>query len=145
VLDPSCPQRGGVEADLTVTKVGEEEWYLVTGGATKTRDVRTILHGLEEGGFTLTTAAPDDVSKGGVRLADVSADYSLLSVQGPLSHTILKPLVSCGGLDDLASFPFSTARLVEIAGVPGVRCLRLTFVGELGFELHVPSSAGDAV
>lgn len=49
-----------------------------------------------------------------------------------------------GQIDDLASFSFSSAREVTFAGVPGVRCLRLTFVGELGFELHVPSSGAAA-
>lgn len=130
---PLCNGNGGVEADLTVTKVAPNKWYLVTGGATKTRDLRWICEALEVGGF--------GGSSGGVALSDISDDITLLSVQGPWSHELLRPLVANAALDDLDSFEFSTAREVTFAGVEGVRCLRLTFVGELGFEMHMPSHA----
>ena len=78
---------------------------------------------------------------GGVTLQDLSDEITLLSVQGPLSQALLAPLVGGGALDDLGSFGFSTAKEVSIAGVRGIRLIRLTFVGELGFELHMPSAA----
>ena len=127
---PLCNAHGGVEADLTVTKVDENSWYLVTGGATMSRDKRWMLHALEAGGYTA----------GDVHLNDMSADITLLSVQGPRSHELLAPLTAGGALDDLESFAFSSARDITFANVPNVRCLRLTFVGELGFELHLPAS-----
>lgn len=133
---PLCNGNGGVEADLTVTKVGENEWYLVTGGATKSRDVRWMHEALEAGGFGGKT--------GGVTLTDLSDAVTLLSVQGPYSHALLKPLVGSGAIDDLDTFAFSTARDVTFAGIDGVRCLRLTFMGELGFELHLPAHSAAA-
>lgn len=72
-------------------------------------------------------------------LTNLSDAVTLLSVQGPRSHELLKPLVANGAIDDLHSFAFSSAREITFAGVPSVRCLRLTFVGELGFELHLPA------
>lgn len=93
--------------------------------------MRWILDALDVGGF--------GGHDGGVALTNVSDDVTLLSVQGPLSHQLLQPLVEGPELDDLDSFGFSTACEITFAGVPGVRCLRLTFVGELGFELHLPA------
>ena len=133
---PLCNAHGGVEADLTVTKLAPNAWYVVTGGATQSRDVRWIMEALEAGGF--------GGRDGGVTLTNMSDDVTLLSVQGPLSHRLVAPLVHGGAIDDLAAFSFSTARDVTLAGVEGVRCLRLTFVGELGFELHLPSASAPA-
>ncbi|KAL1499137.1 hypothetical protein AB1Y20_013648 [Prymnesium parvum] len=127
---PLCNSRGGVEADVTATRLGANRWYVVTGGGTFSHDVRWLHAALEAGGF----GAAD------VSLDDVSDAYTLLSVQGPKSHELLAPLVGGGAIDDLRAFDFSTARHVSFAGIGGVRCLRLTFVGELGFELHVPSA-----
>lgn len=140
---PLCNANGGVEADLTVTKLGENKWYLVTGGATQSHDVRWMLEAMEAGGFGGSGGGHGDGDRG-VKLHNMSDDITLLSVQGPKSHELLRPLVADGGIDDLDAFGFSTARTVMFAGVPGVRCLRLTFMGELGFELHLPSHAAAA-
>jgi glycine cleavage system aminomethyltransferase T len=88
--------------------------YLVTGGATVSRDKRWVLEALEAGGF----------HHGDVYLADRSDELTMLSVQGPYSHRLLQPLVSCGALDDLDAFDFSTARTITFAGVEGVTCAR---------------------
>ena len=149
-----------------MTRVAEDEWYIVTGGATASRDVRWILHALEEGGYSgAGRGAGGDGGGGsggggggeggggsggggggggGITLTDRSDDITILSVQGPRSHELLAPLVSDNAIGDLSSFAFSTAREVTFAGLAGVRCLRLTFVGELGFELHLPSSGAAA-
>ena len=125
-----CDANGGVEADLTMTKLSDTAFYVVSGGATKTKDLAWIE----------ARAAAFDV-----RVDDVSDDFGVLSVQGPRSRQVLAPLVG-GLLDDLATFPFSTAKTdATIAGVAGCKLLRLTFVGELGFELHVPRAGCDAV
>jgi len=138
VYTPLCNGRGGVEADLTVTKLdGGRGWYICTGGATASRDALWMYRAIEAGGFSL--------GGGGLAMHNVSDAYTLLSVQGPLSRTLLAPLVTCGTLDDLSAFAFSSMRELTVAGVPHVRCLRLTFVGELGFELHIPSTHAPTV
>ena len=138
IYTPLCNAHGGVEADLTVSKLeGERGWYICTGGATQSRDRRWIARALEEGGYGL--------GSGKVNLHDCSDDLTLLSVQGPLSRRLLAPLVSDGALDNLSAFPFSSMRELSVAGVSGVRCLRLTFVGELGFELHMPAEHAPSV
>ncbi|EOD39470.1 sarcosine dehydrogenase [Emiliania huxleyi CCMP1516] len=135
VYTPLCNARGGVEADVTVTRLADNRWYMCTGGATASHDLRWIESALDEGGFG-----------GGVSVADISDELTLLSVQGPLSHQLLAPLVGGGAIDDLSAFPFSTAREgLTVAGVPDVRLLRLTFVGELGFELHMPAGGAPQV
>lgn len=130
---PLCNANGGVEADVTVTKLASNEWYMCTGGSTCTHDRRWIDHALSVGGY--------GGADGGVTLHDLSEEITLLSVQGPLSQALLAPLVGGGALDNLGSFGFSTAKEVSVAGVRGIRLIRLTFVGELGFELHMPSAA----
>jgi len=134
---PLCNAFGGVEADVTVSCLAANRWYMCTGGSTASHDRRWIEEALEAGGF--------GGANGGVKLHDVSEAVTLLSVQGPLSHRLLAPLVANGAIDDLESFAFSTAREVSVAGVDGVRLIRLTFVGELGFELHMPASGARKV
>lgn len=139
---PLCNADGGVEADLTVTRIADGLLYFVAGGSTCSRDAHWIRSHLAR--------------FGNVALIDRSDEYSVISVQGPHSRRILAPLVAGAKLGpetleepsfDLDSvIPFSTAlQDVDVAGVPGVRILRLTFVGELGFELHVPVSGAPSV
>ena len=125
---PLCNARGGVEADLTVTRLPDDSgYYIAAGGSTMTKDFEWISRILEDQGFD-------------VLLTDASADFAMISVQGPHSRSLLAPLITYG--DQVLSadvMPFSTGNQLSIAGVDNVLCLRLTFVGELGFELHVPS------
>lgn len=123
---PLCNAFGGVEADLTVTRLASGSLYFVSGGSTCSRDAEWIKS---------NTAAFD------CELVDRSSEFAVLSVQGPQSRDLLRPLVE--GVDDL-SFSCALENLT-VAGVQGVRCLRLTFVGELGFELHVPAAGATTV
>jgi sarcosine dehydrogenase len=113
--------RGGIECDLTVSRLSEEEYYVVTGTGFATHDfdwiTRSIPVGLD------------------ARLVDVTSAYAVLSVMGPLSRDVLQALTG----DDLsnAAFPFGRVRRITLAGAP-VLALRVTYVGELGFELHIP-------
>ncbi len=121
---PLCNARGGVEADLTFTRLYDGAgWYIAAGGNTATKDLAWIRRVLDDGGFD-------------AHVRDESAARALLTVQGPRSRELLASLVD-GGAARLAdeAFPFSTCRELVIAGHP-VRCLRLTFVGELGFEVR---------
>eukprot|EP00977_Amphora_coffeiformis_P024538 scaffold16127_cov186-Amphora_coffeaeformis.AAC.1 len=126
---PLCNERGGVEADLTVTRLPDGTgYYFAAGGNTATKDFQWISRQLEKHEFD-------------AQLVDMSDDLCMLSVQGPHSKALLSPLVTQGSIDDQA---FSTCQEIVLAGVK-MHCLRLTFVGELGFELHIPSSEAKAV
>lgn len=121
-----CNQRGGVEADLTVTKLSDEKFYIAAGGTTFTHDWRWISSELEKSGYKAS-------------LRDASDDYCMISVQGPYSQRLLRGLVDAP-FDDDEFLPFSWCREVKVAG-KDLMMLRLTFVGELGYELHVPSDS----
>ena len=113
--------RGGIESDFTAARITQDEYYLVCGTGAATRDLdwlrRHIPHGMD------------------ARLVDVTSMYSTLSLMGPQARLVLEKLTR----DDVsnAAFPFGTWRTLHIAGAP-VRALRVTYVGELGWELHIP-------
>jgi 4-methylaminobutanoate oxidase (formaldehyde-forming) len=112
--------RGGIEADLTVARLSDDLFYIVTGTGFRTHDFGWIADHLPGDGVTLT---------------DVTEDWGTLSLMGPASRAILQAVTA----DDVsdAAFPFGHVRTLAIAGTP-VRALRVTYVGELGWELHVP-------
>merc|ERR1712008_326168 len=120
-----CNQRGGVEADLTVTKLAEDSFYIAAGGSTFTHDWRWISTELEKSGYKAT-------------LRDASDEYCMISVQGPYSRKLLAGLVDIP-LENEA-FGFSTCQHAKLKGHE-LMIFRLTFIGELGFELHVPSNS----
>lgn len=113
--------RGGIECDLTVTRTGEEEFYLVTGTGFATHDLDWIRSNI--------SASCD------ARIEDVTTAWAVLSLMGPKAREVLQPLVR----DDIsnAAFPFGRMRELAICGAM-VRALRVSYVGELGWELHVP-------
>jgi 4-methylaminobutanoate oxidase (formaldehyde-forming) len=114
--------RGGIECDLTVTRLAEDCWYIVTGTGFATHDFHWILRNLPDGAD--------------VRLQDVTSAWAVLPLMGPRARTVLKQVAE-GDVSN-AGLPFGGWRALRIAGAP-VRALRITYVGELGFELHVPS------
>lgn len=136
---PLCNKNGGVEADLTVTKLGTSDidsagnhrYYFAAGGSTATKDWEWIVTTLEQRGY----------SRDDIILEDMSEDLSIISVQGPHSRNLLQRLLPKDGKLDLSDnemFPFSTARSnLSLNGIPVEFILRLTFVGEVGYELHV--------
>ena len=118
-------RRGGIESDFTVTRWGEDRFLIVTGTAFGNHDLGWIRQ-----------HAPED---GSVQLRDITAARACLGLWGPLAREILAPLTR----DDLsdAAFPYLTAREITIGSVP-VLALRVTYVGELGWELYPPSEYG---
>ena len=120
--------RGGIEADLTVTRVGEDRFRIVTGTASGGRDLAWIRRHL-----------PDD---GSALAEDVTGARSCLCLWGPRSRDILGALTDV----DLSNegFPFLRARELTVAAVP-VLAQRITFVGELGWELYCPTEYGLAL
>ncbi len=117
--------RGGIEADFTVTRTSEDAFLIVTGTAFGTRDLAWIRR-----------HAPRD---GSVRVADVTGQYACLALWGPRSAELLGGLTT-DGLD----FPYLTSRETTVGDVP-VRALRVTFTGELGWELYCSSEYGAAL
>ncbi|MFZ2017401.1 MAG: FAD-dependent oxidoreductase [Methyloceanibacter sp.] len=113
--------RGGIECDLTVAKLSPTEYYIVTGTGFATHDYDWISRSI-----------PDGLD---ARLIDVTSSYAVLSLMGPRSRDVIQSLSG----DDFsnAGFPFGRVRRVTAAGAP-VLALRVTYVGELGWELHVP-------
>jgi sarcosine dehydrogenase len=114
-------RRGGIESDLTVTRVAEEEFYLVTGTGFATHDYDWIRRNI-----------PADCD---ARIDDVTSAWAVLSLMGPKSRDLLQSIVR----EDLSDTTFAFASMQELA-IDGalVRALRVSYVGELGWELHVP-------
>jgi len=114
--------RGGIQCDLTVAHVAHDEFYLVTGTGFATHDLDWIRSGI--------TASGADA-----QLFDVTSAWAVLTLMGPRSRDILSSVTD----HDLSNeaFPFGTWQTVGISGAP-VRALRITYMGELGWELHLP-------
>jgi len=121
VLTQMCTPKGGVECDVTLTRLAEETFYVVSAAATETHDHAWIERHL-----------PDD---GSVRLENVSAGYGVLTLSGPRSRELLQSLADADCSRE--AFPFFTALDLHVRMAP-VRALRLSYVGELGYELHHP-------
>ncbi len=120
--------RGGIQCDLTVARVADDEFYIVTGTGFATHDFNWIRRN--------TPAGLD------ARLTDITESRTVLSLMGPNSRAILR--AATGADLSNAAFPFATMQDVAIAGSP-LRALRITYMGELGWELHVPVEHAAAV
>ncbi|MGZ6294855.1 MAG: GcvT family protein [Candidatus Limnocylindrales bacterium] len=118
-------RRGGIECDFTVTRLAEERFLIVTGTAFGNHDLGWLRR-----------HAPED---GSVQVADVTSARACLGLWGPAAREILRPLTR----DDLsnAAFPYLTAREITLGSVP-LLALRVTYVGELGWELYPPAEYG---
>ncbi len=117
-----CNERGGIEADLTFVRLDENRFYMVTGSAFGVRDTAWITRHL-----------PAD---GSVTLQDLTSARATINLAGPLSRRILEK-VADGDVGN-AAFPYMTARSLRIGYAP-VLALRVTYLGELGWELHLPT------
>jgi sarcosine dehydrogenase len=120
--------RGGIEADLTVARLDEDKFYIVTGTGFRTHDFGWIRDHI---GDRLDAT-----------LTDVTEEFGTLSLMGPRARDVLVAVTKADVSN--AAFPFGHVREIEIAGTT-VRALRVTYVGELGWELHVPIGAAGAV
>ncbi|MFN0191276.1 MAG: FAD-dependent oxidoreductase, partial [Aestuariivirga sp.] len=116
-----CNQRGGIEADLTVTRLGQDRFLVVTGAVPQTRDLAWLKRHAE--------------GKACVAV-DVTSGLPMIAVMGPSSRALLEK-VSGADLSN-AAFPFGTSQEIEI-GFARVRASRITYVGELGWELYIPA------
>jgi 4-methylaminobutanoate oxidase (formaldehyde-forming) len=128
VYTPWLNERGGIEADLTVTREAEDSYLIVTACATQTRDFNWLARSI-----------PDDARAVAV---DVSSASAVLGLMGPKSRALLQSLTDA----DLstAAFPFGTSRIIDL-GYARVRASRITYVGELGYELYIPTEFAQSV
>jgi 4-methylaminobutanoate oxidase (formaldehyde-forming) len=117
-----CNARGGIEADLTITRLAEDRFYVVTGSGFGVRDSHWIGQHL-----------PRD---GSVAMTDVTSARAVINLCGPRARDVLATVAE-GDVSN-AAFPYMQAREIRIGYAP-VRALRVTYVGELGWELHVPA------
>ena len=121
VYTPLLNRRGTYEADLTVTRVGPEEFLLVSSSATTVRDLDWLERHRPDGCVAT--------------LKDVTSAYAVLGVMGPRSRELLQRLTDADLGDE--AFPFATSRVIPL-GFATLRATRMTYVGELGWELMVP-------
>jgi dimethylglycine dehydrogenase len=115
-------ENGFVESEMTITRLGPERYYILSAAAAQLYDMDQLRWRLEPGEA--------------VEIADLTDAYGVLVLAGPRARDLLATATSA----DLsnAAFRWLTGREIEAAGVPGVRALRVNYVGELGWELHVP-------
>lgn len=119
---------GGIECDLTCARTAFDEYYIVTGTGFATHDFDWIRRNIPQGL--------------NAQLIDVTSSNAVLSLFGPRARDILS---SCTRADiSNEAFPFGRAHRIAISGCP-VLALRITYVGELGWELHVPNECAQTV
>lgn len=115
-------ERGGIEADLTVSRLAEDRYLVVSGAASAVRDVDWLTRNFDQELHCVVT--------------DVTSGYAVLGVMGPRSRALLTALTGADLSNDV--FPFGASREVEI-GYARLRAVRVSFVGELGWELYIPA------
>jgi 4-methylaminobutanoate oxidase (formaldehyde-forming) len=120
--------KGGIECDFTVTRLAEDRFRIVTGTAFGQHDLGWIRQ-----------YAPED---GSVHISDVTSAYACYGLWGPAAREILQPLTAADLSND--AFPYMRARELSIGSVPCL-ALRVTYVGELGYEVYCPAEFGLAL
>ncbi len=122
---PMLTPSGGMKCDLTITRLAEDRFMVVTGGGMGLHD----LHWIE-------SHLPDD---GSVSVADISSGSCCIGLWGPRARDLLSRVCD----DDISNdgFPYMTAKPITIAEVPAL-ALRISYVGELGWEIYAPSEHG---
>jgi len=128
VYTPLLNERGGYESDLTITRLAPERWFVVTGSAQRVRDADWIRRHLPAGGR--------------VRVIDETEAWATLGLMGPRARDVLGRATDA----DLgnAAFPYGSAQKIVVAGAV-VRALRVSYAGELGWEIYAPVAEAGAV
>ena len=117
-----CNARGTIECDLTIARVADDRFFLVTGTAFALHDAEWIKKHMPK--------------EGGVSFRDVTASLAVINVIGPHARKLIERVCR----DDISNgnFRFGKCRQITVGCAP-VRALRVTYVGELGFELYIPA------
>jgi 4-methylaminobutanoate oxidase (formaldehyde-forming) len=121
-------ERGGIQSDLTVTRLAEDSFMVVTGAAVAWRDLIWLKRHLPEDGNVFVT--------------EVTSGTSTLGLMGPKSRELLQRLSSTDFSNE--AFPFGSSQEIDL-GMVRLRALRITYVGELGWELYIPSEFAPGV
>jgi len=114
--------KGGIETDITINRRGEKEFLLISSATMQPRDLNWIKKSITE--------------NENAQVCDITSAYTVLSLQGPRSRDILSKLTKADLSND--GFPFATSQEIEI-GYTSVMANRLTYIGELGWEIFVPT------
>jgi 4-methylaminobutanoate oxidase (formaldehyde-forming) len=122
VYTPWLNERGGIEADLTITRLAADAYLIVTSAASQTRDFHWLKRHIPDDAYAFVT--------------DVTSGFAVLGLMGPESRELLASLTPANLSNE--AFPFRTAQEIEL-GYALVRAHRISYVGELGFELYVPT------
>ncbi|MGI9316091.1 MAG: GcvT family protein [bacterium] len=120
--------RGGIECDLTISRISDELWYIVTGTGFRTHDFAWVKHNLPK--------------NSDIEFCDVTEQWATLSLMGPRARDVLAAVTD----SDISpeAFQFAAVQEIKISGCP-VRALRITYMGELGWEIHVPIGSSGLV
>jgi 4-methylaminobutanoate oxidase (formaldehyde-forming) len=113
---------GTIEADLTVTRLAEDQYLILTGDGTRTAVLAWLDRNIPPEAHVVVT--------------DINSAYSVLNIQGPKSRQLLSSVTNADMAND--AFPYLTMQQIEI-GYALVKALRVTYVGELGWELYTPT------
>ncbi len=116
-----CNDAGGIEADLTVSRRRADEFLVIGGAGTRRRDLHTLERAVQGRNATVT---------------DLTSAFAVIAVMGPNSRDLLQPLTMADLSDE--AFPFATNREIDL-GDALVWANRMSYVGELGWELYVPT------
>ena len=118
-----CNERGGIEADVTIIRRTEDCFWLITGSALGVRDRHWIESHLQQ-------------NRDRVEIRDITSAYGVINLAGPLARKVLEKVCD----EDLshAAFPFTTTKDLRIGYAPAL-AYRVTYIGELGWELYIPS------
>jgi 4-methylaminobutanoate oxidase (formaldehyde-forming) len=117
-----CNERGGIECDLTLSRLDDNHFYVVTGSAFGTHDLHWIRSHLPTGGSVI--------------LRDVTSARAVINLCGPLARQVLEKVAE----EDVSNtaLPFAHCRQITLGAAP-VLAIRIGYVGELGWELHIPT------
>lgn len=121
-------KRGGIEGDITVTRLALDKFFIVSPGACGVRDFDYISRHIQEDDFATLT--------------EVTSGYTMLAVMGPKSRDLLATLTDADLSND--AFPFATAKEIDVAYARPL-AVRMSFVGELGWELYIPTEFSNNV
>ena len=116
-------ERGTIEADLTVSKLDDEHYWVVASDTAHRHALTWLRRAIADGGFNAF-------------VADHTSAYAQLNLQGPRSRELLASLTSADVSD--GALPYRGIAEIDIGFAP-VRCIRITYLGELGYELYVPA------
>jgi glycine cleavage system aminomethyltransferase T/glycine/D-amino acid oxidase-like deaminating enzyme len=122
IYTPLLNAQGGIESDLTVTRLDDERYLAVTGAAQGRRDLNWLVRNID--------------SKEFVSVTDVTPSYATVSITGPMSRGLLAKISNADFSNE--AFPFGTAQMIE-AGYAEALALRVSYAGELGWELYITS------